>query len=301
MVYVMWKILYEAKKKGVRSPQLQFRIPMAANQKNTGEQGGKMELPYIGFADDTTALAESAEDLQTFVQIMADVFKEYHLILNLDKTKTLVINNQNLNHTPNTIVTINNVPIQDVTKFKILGALLSQNPMQSNINEIGSKIVMAQKQFVRKKNILQNRKIFLQTRVQILNATVRPVLVYSLETMATTQEQLRKIESFYIKLLRQMIHNGMKRKENHSYVYTNEQIMKITKTEPIKDHILKLQKRFLGHQIRLHNSNLIKQIIFHEEQNAKTGRPMNTLLKSCVTKMEVDIHQFYRMAIERNL
>ena len=175
MDYVMRKILYNAKKKGLRSPQLQFRIPMAANQKNTGEQGGKMELPYIGFADDTTALAESAEDLQTFVQIMADVFKEFHLILNLDKTKTLVINNQNLNHTPNTIVKIDNVPIQDVTKFKILGALLSQNPMQSNMNEIGSKIVMAQKQFVRKKNILQNRKIFLRTRVQILNATVRPV------------------------------------------------------------------------------------------------------------------------------
>ena len=123
---------------------------------------------------------------------MAEVFQEFHLILNLDKTKTMIIQNQSSNQIPKTIVSINNVPIQNVVKFKILGALLNQNPMESNMNEIKSKIVMAQKQFGKKKNILQNRKIFLQTRVQILNTTIRPVLLYSVETMTLTKQHLRK-------------------------------------------------------------------------------------------------------------
>ena len=301
MDYVMRKILYEATKKNIKFPNIPFRIPSAANKKDTGPKEGNTELPYIGFADDTTALAESAENLQELVQIMADVFKEFHLILNLDKTKTMVIKNQESDQTPNTIVSINKVPIQNVTKFKILGALLTQNPMGSNINEIGSKIMMAQKQFVTKKNILQNRKIFLTTRIQILNTTVRPILSYSLDTMALTQQQLQRIESFYIKLLRQMVNGGMKRRENHSYFYTNNQIMNITKTISIKDHIFQLQKRFLGHQLRLDNSNLIKQIIFREKVSTKTGRPMKTLLKTCVENSEVDLYHFFRMVLEKRL
>ena len=198
-------------------------------------------------------------------------------------------------------MSINNVPIQNVAKFKILGALLNQNPMESNMNEIKSKIMMAQKQFGKKKNILQNRKIFLQIRVQILNTTIRPVLLYSVETMAITKQHLRKIESFYINLLRQMVNGGTKRNNNHSYFYTNLQIMEITKTNSIIDHIFKLQQRFLGHQIRKENSNLIKQIIFHEAKSLKIGRPIKTLLLHVVENMEVDISQFYRMTLERYL
>ena len=81
---------------------------------------------------------------------------------------------------------------------------------------------MAQEQFGKKKYFFQNRKIFLQTRVQILNTTLRRVLLYALETKAITKQHLRKMESFYITLLRQMINGGTKRKENHSYFYTNK-------------------------------------------------------------------------------
>ena len=299
--YVMRKIIHESKKVGVHFPKITFRIPSDVNKKDTGEQNGTTEIPYIGFADDTTALAESAEDLQTLVKIMAEVFQDFHLILNLDKTKTMIIQNQSSEQIPKTIVSINNVPIQNVAKFKILGALLNQNPMESNMNEIKSKIMMAQKQFGKKKNILQSRKIFLQTRVQILNTTIRPVLLYSVETMALTKQHLRKIESFYINLLRQMVNGGTKRNDNHSYFYTNFQIMEITKTNSIIDHVFKLQQRFLGHQIRKENSNLIKQIIFHEAKSMKIGRPIKTLLIQVVENMEVDISQFYRMTLKRYL
>ena len=41
-----------------------------------------MVILYIGFADDTSALAESPEDLQTLVKIMAEVFKEiFHPVI----------------------------------------------------------------------------------------------------------------------------------------------------------------------------------------------------------------------------
>lgn len=150
-------------------------MPSMANKKDTGPQKRNKELPYIGFSDDTSALGESAEDLQQLVQIMSDVFEEFHLILNLDKTNTMVIKNQDSNETPSTIVSINKVPIQNITKFKILGAFLTQNPMANNMNEIGSKKVMTQKQFTKNRNILLNMKILLTIHIQISNTTIRPL------------------------------------------------------------------------------------------------------------------------------
>ena len=121
----MIKIIHESKKVGVHFPKIPFRIPSDVNKKDTGEQNGTTEIPHIGFADDTTALAESAVDLQTLVKIMAEVFQEFHLILNLDKTKTMIIQNQSSNQIPRTIVSIHNVTIQNVANFKILGEYFS--------------------------------------------------------------------------------------------------------------------------------------------------------------------------------
>ena len=95
--YVMRKIIHESKKMGVHFPKIPFRIPSAASKKDTGEQNGATEIPYINFADDTSALAESAEDLKTLVKIMAEVFQKCYLILNLDKTKMMIIQNQSSN------------------------------------------------------------------------------------------------------------------------------------------------------------------------------------------------------------
>ena len=80
------KIVHEAKK-NVQFPKMHYKIPIAANKKNTRKQHGNMELPNIGFGDDTTGLTESVEDLQWLMQIMADFFKAYHLIINLETTK----------------------------------------------------------------------------------------------------------------------------------------------------------------------------------------------------------------------
>ena len=66
------EILHEAKK-GVLLSKIPFRIPNAVNKKDMWQQQGSMKLLHIGFADDISALAESAEDLMTLVKIMAEV------------------------------------------------------------------------------------------------------------------------------------------------------------------------------------------------------------------------------------
>ena len=95
--------------------------------------------------------------------------------------------------------------------------------------------------------------------------------------MAMTQHQIPKIESFYTKLLLQMVNGGMKGKGNHSYVYTNIQIMNITKTKSIKDN--KTPKDLM------HRPEYIKKLQDIPTDSIKCGPPSYEEIVSTIKNM----------------
>ena len=59
-------------------------------------------------------------------------------------------------------------------------------------------------------NLLQNRHIFLKTRVKFLNSFVRSRLTYSCQNWNLTLRQYEKLDVTYRNLLRRMVHGGFK-------------------------------------------------------------------------------------------
>ena len=118
---------------------------------------------------------------------------------------------------------------------------------------------------------------------------MRSRLLYSAQSWELTAAELNKIESIWHGFLRKMITNCFKRKNapkdyqkarkkakyketkdnvaksdnlDWSYVYTNEKLETITKTNKITDFCKIQHYKYVGHVTRLENNSLQKQILF---------------------------------------
>ena len=199
------------------------------------------------------------------------------------------------------LVYVNNLQVENVRSFKFLGATITHNPMHSNMNEIRLKIVLARSKFHKYRHLLNNKNIYLKTRLILFNAFVRSVLTYSMETLTLTALQMQKLESAYLRLLRSMVKDGFKTKTPSDYhlKYTNQQILTITKQDPLQHYIKKIQTSFISHQVRLPNQGLVKTIVFNSNKKASVGRPMKTLLQEVSEYHGMGVSQFLTRSMKR--
>ena len=96
---------------------LNYKIPHSATE--AGKTAiGKHRIDWIGYADDILLVFEDTKNME----LAAHLFKSYYLEINIQKTKTMIINHQYLNEIyPNTIVKINKTPVDNASSFKYLG------------------------------------------------------------------------------------------------------------------------------------------------------------------------------------
>ena len=144
-----------------------------------------------------------------------------------------------------------------------------------------------------------NHNINLSTRVSLLNCLVRSQLTYGCQTWTLTANQKDKVNSTYALMLRKMIRNGFRRKEDQwSYVWTNEAILKLCRTETVKIFVSCQQRKYLAHLIRCDDNSLIKRLLFNNDRNTRPGRRIDWTSNS-ITKEECSESVFYSRAIAR--
>jgi len=87
-----------------------------------GIQINNVHLTHIAYADDIVLLANSAEQLQLNINCLHDFCRKWHLIVNVNKTKVMTIGEQN-----NSSILYNGETIEEVSNFKYLGHMLTNN------------------------------------------------------------------------------------------------------------------------------------------------------------------------------
>ena len=66
---------------------------------------------------------------------------------------------------------------------------------------------------------------------------------------------------------------GYKRKKDRmAFVYTNEEIIGMSKSVKIGEYIEKLQQSFLSHILRREDNAIVKQLTFNSEPSRRQGR-----------------------------
>ena len=139
---------------------------------------GISSLPWCGYADDLLLFTLDINSLQKATNILDEVFSSYGLCINDSKIVTMILNHGYLQ------ISYFNYKLTQYTltnssEFKILGSYLSHSEPSTGDIEINHRIQMAYNKFASMSNLLQNRHIFLKTRVKFLNSFVRSRLTYS--------------------------------------------------------------------------------------------------------------------------
>ena len=313
---------------GVEGLKIPYQIPHEATnreQRSYALSSGITEEDDVGYADDLGIFAWSLEELQICINILAKVFEEFGLEINLDKTKTMIINSNNTtDNYPQSIISVNGTAIENTPTFKYLGVWITYNKQSIGNDELEHRINSSHIAFSENRKLLTNMNVGLHTRMMFLNALVRSRLTYGCHCWRPSAPELSKLESTYHYFLRCMIYNGHKRVNppanqpsdssasstsgsessddddtDWSYIITNKKLFEITSTESIKQFYEKQQLNFVAHIIRRENDNIAKKLMFHNVVRTKRGRKSPSILESVIGRSGMDRSEFLKISFQK--
>jgi len=124
----------------------------------------------LRYADDTTLLAESKEELKSLLMKVKEESDKVGLKLNNQKTKSIASN-------PITSWQVDEETMEAVTDFVFLGSeIIVDGDCSHNIKQ---RSLLGRKALTNLDNMLKSRGITLPTKVYIVKAMVFPVIMYA--------------------------------------------------------------------------------------------------------------------------
>ena len=127
----------------------------------------------LRYADDTTLMAESEEELKSLWMKVKEESEKVGLKLNIQKTKTMV-------SSPITSWQIGGETVETVADFNFLGSQITADGDCSH--EIKRHLLLGRKVMTNLDSILKSRDITLPTKVCLVKAMVFPVFMYGCES-----------------------------------------------------------------------------------------------------------------------
>ena len=127
----------------------------------------------LRYADDTTLMAESEEELKSLLMKVKEESEKFGLKLSIQKTKFMASG-------PITSWQIDGETVETVSDFIFLGSQITADGDCSH--KIKRHLLLGRKVMTNLDNILKSRDITLPTKVRIVKAMVFPVVMYGCES-----------------------------------------------------------------------------------------------------------------------
>ena len=131
-----------------------------------------MEQVNLRYADDTTLMAESEEELQSVLMEVKEESEKVGLKLHIQKTKIMAFS-------PITSWEIDGETVETVANFTFVGSKITADG--DCCHEIKRCLLFGRKVMTNLDSILKSRDITLPTMVCLVKATVFPVVMYGCE------------------------------------------------------------------------------------------------------------------------
>ena len=134
----------------------------------------RRNINNLRYADDTTLMAESEEELKSLLMKVKEESKKVGLNLNIQKTKIMASG-------PITSRQIDGETVETVADIILGGSKITADGDCSH--EIKKCLLLGRKAMTNLDSILQSRDITLPTKVHIVKAMVFPVIMYGCEKL----------------------------------------------------------------------------------------------------------------------
>ena len=153
---------------------------------NGGVKFGGKKITNLRYADDTTLVCSSREEVIDLLNRIKQSGEEKDLLLNTKKTKIMVVDRDN-----NTDFTIAGNKIEVVNQFEYLGSII--NNKGESTTEIRRRLAMARSTVQSMSHIWKSRGLSLSLKVRLLHATSFSIATYGSESWAMTKNDRKEL------------------------------------------------------------------------------------------------------------
>ena len=187
----------------------------------------------LRYADDTTLMAESEEELKSLLMKVKEESEKIGLKLNIQKTKIMASG-------PITPWEIDGETVETVSDFVFGGSQITADGDCSH--EIKRRLLLGRKVMTNLDSILKSRDISLPTKVRLVKAMVFPVVMYGCESWTVKKAESQRINAFELWCWRRLL------RVLWIAMGSNQSILKGISPEcSLEGVILKLKLQYFGH------------------------------------------------------
>ena len=149
----------------------------------------RRNINNLRYANDTTLMAESEEELKELLLKVKEESEKVGLELNIQKTKIIA-------SSAITLWQIGGETIETVTDFVFLGSKITADGECNH--EVKRCLLLGRKAMANLDSILKNRDIPLPAKVCLVKAMVFPVVMYGCESWTIKNSERPRIDSFQL-------------------------------------------------------------------------------------------------------
>ena len=190
-------------------------------------------INHLRYADDTTLMAESEEELKTLLNKVKEESGKVGLKLNIQKAKIMASG-------PITSWEIDGETLETVSDFILGRSKITADGDCSH--EIKRRLLLGRKVMTNLDSILKNRDFTLPTKVCLVKAMVFPVVMYGCESWTVKKAERRKIDAFELWCWRRLLRVPWTARRS------NQSILKEISPGPsLEGLMLKLKLQYFGH------------------------------------------------------
>ena len=187
----------------------------------------------LRYADDTTLMAESEEELKSLLMKVKEESEKVGLKLNIQKTKIMASD-------PITSWEIDGETVETVSDFIFLGYKITADGDISH--EIKRHLLLGRKVMTNLDSTLKSRDITLPTKVCLVKAIVFPVVMYGCESWTIKKAECQRTDAFELWCWRRLLKVPWTARRSKQSI-----LKEISPRCPLEGLMLKLKLQYFGH------------------------------------------------------
>jgi len=239
----------------------------------------------LRYADDTTFMAESEEELKSLLMKVKEENEKVGLKLNIQKTKIMASG-------PSTSWQMDGETVETVADFIFLGSKITGDADCSH--EIKRCLLLGRKVMTNLDSILKSRHITLSTKVHLVKAMVFPVVMYGCESWIIKKAEQRRIDAFELLCWRRLLRVPWTARTSNQLI-----LKEISPEYSLEGLMLKLKLQYFGHLMQRADSFEKTLMLGKIEGRRRRGRQRMRWLDDITDTMDMGLGGLRELVMDR--